>query len=130
MRALITCVLVVVVGCAAEEPPVARPRSPYGCAGPTAVAVTPAQPPSGRVEVKVLGESPDGTRLSVLAEGASASQLAVRIGEALHAVTRVDPELELVPVSVYFPDITIDVLGAMLRASKVRVLRPEWNKDR
>ncbi|MDB4955243.1 MAG: hypothetical protein JWO36_2812 [Myxococcales bacterium] len=117
------------IGC--EPPPTApvRPRASFGCSGaPEAVASSPLVP-AGRVEVHKISEGPDGPHVRVVAEGAPASQVAVRIGEVLGVVTRVDRELDTIPVSIYFPDITVDMLGALLRSSRIRVSKPDWQKD-
>jgi hypothetical protein len=129
MRASLVCALLFVIAC--EPPPTApaRPRASFGCSGAPEIAQTAPLVPAGRVEVRSLGEGPDGPRLRVVAEGAPASQVAVRIGEALGVVTRVDTELDTIPVSIYFPDITVDMLGTLLRSSRIRVSKPDWQKD-
>lgn len=85
--------------------------------------------PTGRAESSKLGEGPDGPRLRVIAENTSATLLAVRIGEALNVLTRVDHDLDTIPVTLYSPDITLDLLAAVLRTQKIKISRGDWTKD-
>jgi hypothetical protein len=123
--------VVFAIGCGDSAPAVVHPRSAsYGCSGTPDIVFPPPQVPTGRVEVRSLGDGPDGPRIKILAERAPASQIAIRIGEALGVITRVDRELDTIPISINFPDITVDLLGAMLRSYKVRVSKPDWQNGR
>ena len=120
--------LAALVGCA--NPPLASPKvSSFGCSGPTELAAAAPTIPMGRVEVTKLGEGPDGPRLRVVAENASAAVLAARIGEALGVLTRVDHDLDTLPVTLYTPDMTLDLLSAVVRSSKIKISRPDWTRD-
>jgi hypothetical protein len=129
-RMIIACLAVSLVACDPPPPP-ARPRlSSFGCSGAPDVPVAKDPVPTGNVEVRVLGDGPDGPRMRVLAENASASELAIRIGEVLGATTRIDPELDRISISLYVPDVSVDLLGALLRTSHVRLSKRDWQKDR
>ncbi len=132
MRITLLCALAF-AACDPQPIVVARPTAPptaFGCTGPTETPSPSPSPPTGHVEVKVIGDGPDGTRLQVSAESASAAQLAVRIGEALKATTRAEHELDNVSVTLYAPDVTIDLLAALLRTQKIRVSKGDWDKAR
>ena len=116
------------VGCAPPPAPIYHVSS-FGCAGPPETAAPRPAPPTGTAEVVKLGESRDGPRLRVIAENASASMVATKIGEALGVLTRVDHDLDAIPVSLYVPDMSLELLGAVLRTSKIKMSRADWQKD-
>lgn len=116
-------------GCTPPAPVTPHLASAFGCAGPpTAAAPAPATP-NGRVTVQKLGEGPDGPRLRIWADNAPASEVALQIGETLGAMTEIDHGLDNIPVTVFIPDITVDLLGAVLRTSHVRLFLADWRKE-
>jgi hypothetical protein len=119
----------VAMGCLAPAPQPVRHVSSFSCAGPTEPPPAAPSVPMGRIEVTKLGEGPDGPRLRVVAENASAATLATKIGEAVNVLTRVDHQLDAVPVSLYVPDMSLDLLAAVLRTQKIKLSHGDWTKD-
>lgn len=118
-----------VMGCMTPPPAPVRHVSSFSCGGPVEPAVAAAAIPVGRIEVTKLGEGPEGPRLRVVAENASAATLATKIGEAVNVLTRVDHQLDAIPVSLYVPDMSLDLLAAVLRTQKVKLSHGDWTKD-
>ena len=126
---LVYALAAVSIGCMAPPTAGSRHVSAYGCSGPAEAAAPAPATPNGRADVIKLGEGPDGPRLRVIAENASAATIATKIGEALNVLTRVDHDLDDVPVSLYTPDMTVDLLAAVLRTQKIKLSRTDWQKD-
>ncbi len=126
---LVYALAAVSIGCMAPPTAGSRHVSAYGCSGPPEAAAPAPTTPTGRADVIKLGEGPDGPRLRVIAENASAATLATKIGEALNVLTRVDHDLDDIPVSLYTPDMTVDLLAAVLRTQKIKLSRTDWQKD-
>jgi hypothetical protein len=129
MTPRIALALVFAVACTPPAKTTPHVASAFGCAGPPAAVAAAPAPPSGRVTVQKIGEGPDGPRLRIWADNAPASEVALQIGETLGAMTEIDHALDAVPVTVFIPDITVDLLGAVLRTSHVRLFLPDWRKE-
>ena len=98
-------------------------RSAFGCKGPPADPA-PIDPTPPRLEVRKLRDSGDGAHVELLAEAATASQLAARLGQALGTPVLMADGLGAYRFTFYLPDVTLSEVDTTLAASMgVRILR-------
>lgn len=100
----------------------APPRSAFGCSGAPTVA-DPIDPTPPRFELRKLREGPEGIHLELVAEAATAAQLAARLGQVLGKPMLLADGLAAYRFTFYLPDVTPAELDTTLAASTgVRIL--------